>query len=158
MTLMTSEHGLEVTLGLDPVPASRPKVSKWGVYYSQTYMKWKLAAKAFFPPIYKQMKGPTGVSIEIVCKRPMKITNPIPTGDVDNFSKAVLDAVNDARIWDDDKNVVYLQVYKRYAEKGEQARTVVNIHELPSMSHKFWKRFRRFWNLGIRFIRKASDA
>lgn len=157
MTLMTSENGYEVTIELDPVPASRPKVSKWGVYYSETYKKWKSAAKAFFPNIFKQLKGPVGVSIEVVCKRPLKITNPIPTGDVDNFAKAVLDAVNDARLWADDKNVVYVQVHKRYAEKGEQARTITHLYAMPPMSSKFWKRFRRFWDLSIRFLKHAGS-
>lgn len=128
MTTVTSENGYRVVIEQAPVPASRPRVSKWGVYYSDTYKKWKAAAARDFPtgPIMV-LKGPLAVTLEVVCKRPQKLTSSIPVGDVDNYAKAALDAVNDAGLWDDDKQVVSLRVSKRYAEPGEAPHTLIDI-------------------------------
>ncbi len=125
----TSKDILEVVIGLDPVPASRPRVSKFGTYYSATYKNWKKDAARFFPQAPEALQGPLAVELEVVCKRPKKPTTTIPTGDVDNYAKAALDAVNDAKLWEDDKQVVSLTVSKRYAVGDESPRTTINIQK-----------------------------
>ena len=130
MTLTTSDTGYEVVIGIDPVPAARPRVSKWGTYYPETYKKWKAAAAQFFPKLFEQLKGPLGVELEVICKKPQRPTKTFPRGDVDNYAKAALDAVNDAQLWGDDDQVQRLIVSKRYAEKDEQPRTIIKIWRL----------------------------
>lgn len=130
MTLTTSDTGYEVVIGIDPVPAARPRVSKWGTYYPETYKKWKAAATKFFPKLFEQLKGPLGVELEVICKKPQRPTKTFPRGDVDNYAKAALDAVNDAQLWGDDDQVQRLIVSKRYAEKDEQPRTIIKIWRL----------------------------
>lgn len=128
MTTVISDSYMQVVIEVPPVPAARPRVSKWGTYYPATYKDWKKAAAAFFHPASPCWSDPVFVELEIICKRPQRITNPIPPGDVDNYAKAALDAVNDAHLWLDDKQVVSLNVSKRYAEKDETPRTIIHIH------------------------------
>lgn len=128
MTTATSDV-LSIVIGLDPVPAARPRVSKWGTYYPATYKNWKKDALGFFPQDLEPLEGPLRVELEVVCKRPKKPTSTIPSGDVDNYAKAALDAVNDAKCWGDDKQVVSLAVTKRYAELDEEPRTLISIHK-----------------------------
>lgn len=126
---MAISEALHLVIGLDPVPAARPRVSKWGTYYPATYKNWKKDALGFLPQDLAPLKGPLAVILEVICKRPKKPTSTVPSGDVDNYAKAALDAVNDAKLWGDDKQVVALTVSKRYAEPGEQPRTLITIHK-----------------------------
>lgn len=130
--LHTVGPALQVVLGLDPVPAARPRVSKWGTYYPEGYKNWKKNAQAFFPQGVAPLEGPLRVELEVVCKRPKKPSSSIPTGDVDNYAKAALDAVNDAALWGDDKQVVSLLVTKRYAAVDETPRTIITIEQLAA--------------------------
>ena len=116
-----------VTIGLPPVPAARPRVGRWGTYYPENYKNWKDKAHGFFPKLFKVADGPLRVELEVVCKRPKKPAGSVPTGDIDNYANAALDAVNDAGLWGDDKQVVCLQATKRYAEPGEEPGTHIRI-------------------------------
>lgn len=128
--MTATSEALQVVLGLDPVPAARPRVSKWGTYYPEGYKNWKKNAQAFFPRDLRPLEGPLRVDLEVVCKRPKKPSSTIPTGDVDNYAKAALDAVNDAALWGDDKQVVSMLVTKRYAVGDEAPRTIITIQPL----------------------------
>ena len=53
-------------------------------------------------------------------------------GDWDNLVKGVQDSIKPLRIiWKDDAQVVDGRGWKRYAERGEQERTVITIRRLP---------------------------
>lgn len=124
-----STSDLTIRIDLPPVPASRPRVSKFGTYYAATYKNWKKAALGFFPKDLQPLLGSLWVDLEIVCTRPKKPTGPIPTGDIDNYTKAALDAVNDAGVWGDDRQVTTLFVKKRYAHLGEEPHTLIRIRK-----------------------------
>ena len=132
MTTVISEASYIVEIGLAPVPASRPRVTKWGTYYTATYKDWKTAAQGFFPQCPEVLQGALAVELSVICKRPVKLTIAIPKGDVDNYAKAALDAVNDAGLWEDDKQVTHLTVSKRYAQPGETPRTIITIRRLDN--------------------------
>ncbi len=114
-----------------PVPAARPRVSRWGTYYPTTYRNWRLDTDAslvrFDRPVTPVL-GPVYVTMYSVCKRPKKLTRVWPRGDVDNFSKAVLDAVTRSKlVWKDDDQVQILNVGKRYAEEEEEPHTYIMV-------------------------------
>jgi Holliday junction resolvase RusA-like endonuclease len=118
---------LSFSLALEPVPASRPRVGKWGVYYSKGYAGWMKKAQPladkFDGPL---IEGPIFVVIEQVCERPKTSKRDYPRGDVDNFAKGPLDIFTKTeKFWKDDDQVVGLSVFKRFAEEGEQPRTDV---------------------------------
>jgi Holliday junction resolvase RusA-like endonuclease len=120
-------------LNVDPVPASRPNVGKWGVYYSKTYERFRRAAQqAVAGHKGKPTDGPIIVMIENIVERPKTGKLELPKGDVDNFAKGPLDVMTKAgTFWWDDDQVAALFVSKRYAEPGEAARVIVEWCPLP---------------------------
>ena len=40
---------MRLSIPLNPVPASRPRVSKWGTYYPKRYATWKKDALKHLP-------------------------------------------------------------------------------------------------------------
>ena len=53
-------------------------------------------------------------------------------GDWDNLAKGVADAITKTgAVWHDDDQVVDGRCRKRYAERGEESRTVITIRRLP---------------------------
>jgi Holliday junction resolvase RusA-like endonuclease len=63
-------------------------------------------------PKRKTIKTPCWVSILLFCKKAKTSKLTVPRGDVDNYAKAVLDAMVKARILQDDNLVVRLSVLK----------------------------------------------
>lgn len=119
-----------LVIPLKPIPASRPKIGRWGVYYPKPYTDW-LAAAARHVPKGKLFPDPDDmflVKIDSirVKSRTSKLTTPM--GDVDNYAKGPLDLLT--RIggyWLDDKQVRCLISSKDFAQEG---RTEITIWRL----------------------------
>lgn len=116
----------------EPAPASRPRVGKYGVYYSKAHQRFRTAAQPYcdawdsekHPPI---VEGPIAVLVEVVCTRPKTGKMFAPRGDVDNFVKIPLDNMTKSgKFWTDDMQILILHTAKRYATGDEEAG--VNIH------------------------------
>ncbi len=128
-----AEGSVSITLALAPVPAARPRVSRFGTYYPKTYRNWMLdAAKQLSdlpdPTFFWSKSQPLYVEVEAVCKRPAKPTNRYPMGDVDNYAKAIIDAIQkDGRVFADDKQVVWCVATKRYAVGAEEPFSRITI-------------------------------
>ncbi|MDO4708274.1 MAG: RusA family crossover junction endodeoxyribonuclease [Pseudomonadota bacterium] len=120
----------DIVIPLEPVPASRPRVTRWGVSYSKAYQAWKDAAVASLKdkrcPIDKDV--PLTVIVESVSTKPRTGKLQAPRYDVDNAAKGPMDAITaSGNFWADDSQVVVLISAKRYAEPGEEAHTRVTI-------------------------------
>lgn len=123
----------KIDLPLDPIPCPRPKVSRYGgAYYPAKYSRWKAAAAKLLPAclfnagIVRELAGPLIVSLVLRVTRPKasKLTHPKP--DVDNYAKSVMDACN-GLAWEDDSQVVRLEVSKEWAPPGEPGSVEVVI-------------------------------
>ena len=86
---------MELSIGLNPVPASRPRVTKWGTYYGKRYSTWKKAAPFHLPsdPHPYFGKAHVAVCLEFIVNRPKTTKRSTPLGDTDNYAKAALDGV-----------------------------------------------------------------
>jgi Holliday junction resolvase RusA-like endonuclease len=119
----------QIVLALDPVPAARPRVGKFGTYYPKTYSRFKLQADELLAPLAEGRTPSTElfyVNVEFIGEKPKSTILPAPKGDIDNYVKAALDAVTKAQcMWSDDRQVVGLHAVKRWAREGEENRIVI---------------------------------
>lgn len=118
---------MSLIIPLNPVPASRPRVSRHaGVYYLKTYSTWMKQAALYLPKGEPVFTGPVAVAVQHFVKRPKTTKLSAPRGDVDNYLKATLDAITKCgAAWSDDDQVVTLIGTKRFTV--EEPRTEVII-------------------------------
>jgi len=109
-------------LGINPVPASRPRVPRFGkTYYAKTYARFRREAAEVindlvWPPSYP-LEGAVHLRAEFHVVRPKTTYLAAPRGDVDNYLKSLLDLLNEQAFLDD-RQVVNIQASKHWAEQG----------------------------------------
>jgi hypothetical protein len=122
---------MEWKFDINPVAASRPRVGKWGAYYTGTYKEFReKAAEIVWDTIGKDFEAidtELAVSIELYVKRPKSTERGWPKADIDNFAKAVLDTMN-GKIWKDDSQITSLHVSKQWADKGEDGYFTLEVN------------------------------
>jgi Holliday junction resolvase RusA-like endonuclease len=103
---------------ISPVAASRPRVSKWGSYYTGTYKDFRIEAKPVllstigtWKPTEKKLK----VWVEFYPIKPKSSKLQYPRPDIDNYIKSVFDLCNGV-IWKDDTQIVYVESTKAWAK------------------------------------------
>lgn len=117
---------------LEPLPASRPRVTKWGTYIAKPYKAWLDAAGKYLKTVNVSIPpGHLAVVVEFVCTKARTSKLTTPKGDIDNYAKAPLDAITHAGLWEDDKWITHLTASKRFAAPGEVAHTSLKVYRLP---------------------------
>ena len=90
------------------------------VFNPTEYKKWiGDAVEQLIPQIHGDpILGDLTLSLVVVAQKPKtsKLSRPKP--DVDNYAKAVMDAMTDAGVWDDDAQVAQLTATKRWGGIG----------------------------------------
>lgn len=120
---------MRIQLDVVPVPASRPRVSKWGTYYGKTYKAFRKAMELELADWDEDpVAGPLIVDVVFHCKRPKKPTKMWPRGDIDNYVKALFDSFNGV-VWGDDDQVLQVTATKVYACPNCMPRIEVWIRE-----------------------------
>ena len=107
-----------------PVPASRPRISKYGSYYTKTYKDFRAEAYRFLKTIkdkYPPCPDSTfSVEIEFICYKPQRPSNSYPRGDVDNYLKGIIDSMVYCNMFfEDDIQITKMVGIKRYQMKDE---------------------------------------
>jgi len=113
---------------INPVPASRPRVTRWGVYYGKNYTAWRKEAMELIKEQSDTIDLYVTVIVENIVKKPKTSKKDYPRGDVDNYAKAPLDVLTKKEFWTDDDIIVNLITSKRFAEPDEEERTEVSIY------------------------------
>lgn len=121
---------VQVRIPLQPVPASRPRVSRWGTYYAKTYKTWIQQADQLVNAAKSPMRGALHVTTEIVSARPKTSERQWPRGDNDNYEKAAWDLLTKKGYWEDDDQIVSNSTIKRFALKNEAPHILVTIEHL----------------------------
>lgn len=122
----------------DPVPAPRPRVTRWGTYFPRSYAEWleraRSAAREGWRGPLVAAPEPVYVFLKVWCARPKSHYGtgrnsgtvkpkylekfPVPLGDVDNYAKGPLDALTGVT-YEDDTQVCGLLVKKRWLTDPE---------------------------------------
>jgi Holliday junction resolvase RusA-like endonuclease len=113
-----------------PVPASRPKVARFGVYYPKSHTQREQYLNSVLPTFLgNQSALDEPVEVRILSVIPPYKTSDYPTArcDVDNLSKLPMDCMTKASFWTDDSLVVALTSLKRFARPGEDPHTKIRI-------------------------------
>lgn len=119
-----------VVIPVDPVPASRPRVTRWGTYYAKTYRNWRDLAASRIPVGDLHAEGPLTVDVRTVKRRPKSTKLVMPKPDIDNFIKAALDAITKVGgYWADDWQIAGITGTKCWAPPGEDGYSVITIYE-----------------------------
>jgi len=135
-TIKGARHLASLIFPVEPVPASRPRVTRWGTYIAKPYKDWINAATASVESCGSVVNGSPADTLLVIttaiCTRAKTSKLTLPRGDSDNYGKAALDLVTKlGGYWHDDKQVAPAICSKRFAAKGERARTEVHIYLLP---------------------------
>ena len=114
MKTSISKHVVPV----EPVPASRPRVSKWGVYYGKRYTQFRTEAESALEALDlgSPIVGQISVHLEFYCKRPKTTKRDTPRGDIDNYCKAILDSCN-GRLFGDDDQITKMTARKSWEDE-----------------------------------------
>jgi len=150
LTIRSEGAGVSIVIPAPPVPASRPRVTRFGVYYGKTYSAWMTEVRRLMSDTLSgrgagdtKLLFPTGAlmaAVEIVAARPVTTKRAWPRGDVDNFEKAVYDEITKSQlVWADDDQIVEAMVVKRFARAGEapHIRLWVAPTDYPAETHDF---------------------
>jgi Holliday junction resolvase RusA-like endonuclease len=138
---------LKFKLHGNPVPAARPKVSRFGTYYPKTYRAFRTAMELVVRKMFagrEPMVGPLQVVLDIFVKKPKTSKLVYPIGDCDNYAKAYLDSLN-GYAWVDDRQIVHLTVTKDFTDEpdGYASVSIKQVDIKASMSKVSAKRTRR---------------
>jgi Holliday junction resolvase RusA-like endonuclease len=130
---VVAKHLATILIPLEPLPASRPRVTKWGTYIAKPYKQWIDAALKVIPEgnlwLDKSLK--LLVVTEAVCTKARTSKLFFPRMDVDNTAKAALDIITKVGgYWADDNQIVHLVTTKRFVRPDEPAHTSLSIYSL----------------------------
>lgn len=78
-------------------------------------------------PLHPRLRGPYVVELEHIAERPARPTYRYPVQDVDKLARATVDGLVRGGVLSDDKHVVQLIAWKRWAEPGEEPGCVVDV-------------------------------
>lgn len=130
-------QGASLAVPLQPIPCPRPRITVRGrfahAYYPAAYKDWKAEAERLIEQAMdKEITAtfydvPLQVMLTCVVVKPKTSKLREPKGDVDNYAKAIMDALTTAGAWGDDDQVIDLRVVKRWADKGEDGYFTVAI-------------------------------
>lgn len=123
---------IELFFPLNPVPASRPKFSKYGTHYGKAHTAYVQEFRALDLDLFSWPSEPlTGLlTVKLIFRvaKPRTSRLVVPHPDIDNLSKLILDCLTDTdRLWNDDRQVAELYALKRFTEPDEEAGTLVTV-------------------------------
>jgi len=130
------KNTIYLTYNINPIPASRPRVTRWGTYYGKRYSNFKKEMKERTSHEDKENLKNTVIWIEGLIFADMTFFIPMArswskkkkslkneqycdnNADLDNYEKAILDSLNGI-YFKDDRQIVSQKSQKIWADKGK---------------------------------------
>jgi len=109
-------------------------VTRWGVYYGKKYTAWRKEVEAYLkenpPPTIAKFIKPVEIWIDHVVTKARTSKLEYPKPDLDNYDKAVMDAITSyTDVWTDDHLVINKHSTKRFATEETPAGAYITIEE-----------------------------
>ena len=112
----------EATYPINPVAASRPRVTTKGhTYYAGPYKDFRKDIKPLVEELTKgfvPLVGPLSVEVDIWVRRPKSTKLLSPRADIDNYLKAIFDQFNKI-LWEDDSQITTIRAMKSWTESND---------------------------------------
>lgn len=109
-------------IDVDPVAKERPRFTRSGrAYTPQKTKQFSKNVKKYMEMYFtEKLEGALHVDLTFFIKRPKTVRRKYPTvkPDIDNFEKAIYDALNEI-LWHDDCQIVSHNVAKKYSTTPE---------------------------------------
>ena len=119
---------IKIRIPIRPVPASRPRVPRYGKpYFPKTYKLWRENASIAIPDSSMRVAAPVSVTVLFAIPRAKTSKLIVPVGDGDNYEKALYDLLQKKGYLDDDKWITSGQWAKRFLPTGEVGYTEITI-------------------------------
>lgn len=122
---------LTITIPIKPIPASRPRIRRFGKpYFGKNYTAWrKNAAKTVDTYGGSPIASPVYVDVLFAVPRAKSSKLLVPFGDGDNFEKALYDFLVRHGYLEDDKWITSAYWRKRFLPHGETGYTHITIKD-----------------------------
>lgn len=112
----------DATYLINPVAASRPRVTKVGhTYYAGPYKDFRKNIKPLIEDLTKghePLVGPLSVEVDIWVRKPKTTKLLFPRADIDNYLKAIFDSFNGI-LWHDDTQITYVHAMKSWTDSND---------------------------------------
>ena len=131
-----STSKFSIWIDVEPAPASRPKVSRYGVRYAKSHMQYQHDFKKWYLGIAKDTQWPRygtalcEVSLDFIATKAKTSKLLTPRWDIDNAAKLTLDCFTSIAadtLWTDDVTISKLNLTKRFAGPDEAAGTLLRV-------------------------------
>ena len=109
-------NGVKIKIYINPQPASRPRVTRWGTYYGKKYAEWMKLADQLLPMATNTLDGPLSVKTDFFGTKPKTTKRSFPVGDIDKHEKAIWDVLTKKQYWVDDDLITHSRSSKQYAD------------------------------------------
>ena len=130
----STSNPFSIWVPLEPRPASRPIVSRYGTRYGKKHMQYQADFVQWIEEIRNETEWSTinkelcSTQLEFVATKARTSKLHTPNFDIDNACKLILDCwTSSGLIWTDDKQVVTLCASKRFATPEEAAGTFFSV-------------------------------
>lgn len=125
----------KLVFDIEPVPASRPRVTRWGVYYQKTYEQFRNDMKNLMLQIKKTLYAePLKLDVTFFIKIPTSLSKIkrdrlngeycISKMDLDNLEKAIYDSMN-GHVYVDDKQIVEHTTRKIWVKDNPRIEVII---------------------------------
>jgi len=127
------------TFNIAPVPASRPRVTRWGTYYSKRYTQFRKDFAALLDEFDTQLQlGLLSIRLDFFLQIPKSWSKKKKLAkeskyadnnvDIDNLCKAVLDGL-EGRYYFNDNQIVMIRARKYYSNNARVEFELLPIEE-----------------------------
>ncbi len=130
----TPKRGLTYVFDLEPVAKGRPRLGKYGGVFTPQATKTFEAMVGYQARAQHKalpLEGPLKLILRFYLKPPVRKTREHPSGrpDIDNYLKAILDALNGI-VWIDDAQVCQIKAIKIYDWVDRRGRIEMEVTQI----------------------------